>query len=70
MIDDKKRSELEQSIAAMRELFPHCWRALYDGCISENFSEAQSMDLVKTYILSQNPHGIRPSNDGGSENQK
>ena len=67
MLNDKQRSDLEQAIAGMREVFPSSWRQLYEGCIEEGFTEKQSMDLVKTYILSQNPFGIRPCDGSATD---
>ena len=66
MLSPKQRSEIEQDIATMRDIYPRTWRQLFLGCVKEGFTPAQSMDLVKTYILSQNIVGIRPSNDGGA----
>jgi len=60
MLDDKIRSEVEQAQAAMVELWPSLWRQLFLRNIEEGFTEGQSMDLVKAYILSTNVHGSRP----------
>lgn len=61
--------EIDQSIAAMRNLFPRAWRQMYLGAVDAGFTEAQAMDLVKTYILSQNPYGIHPPDSGGANNE-
>lgn len=62
MLDPEMIAKLEQAAAAMLEVAPVLskqWKALYDGCMNEGFTAEQSMQLVKAYILSQNPHGIR-----------
>jgi len=66
MLDNQKRSELEQAIAGLSELLPRTWKSIYNGCLEVGFDSQLAMDLVKTYILSQNPFGIRPPNDGGA----
>jgi len=58
MLDPKMAAEIEQGVAAIRELFPPVWRALSQECLKEGFTEAEAMDLVKTYILSQAPNGV------------
>lgn len=50
MLDDKKRAELDQNLAAMLEYFPVQWRQLYLRLIEEGFEEPQALDLLKTYI--------------------
>lgn len=67
MLDGAKRQEIEQSLASLGELLPRSWRVLFDGCKNEGFTPEQSMDLLKTYILSQNSCGIRPPNDGTAQ---
>lgn len=64
MLDARKRRDLDEAVAALSEVLPITWRQLYKGCISEGFSSEQAMGLVKTYILSQNPYGIAPPNEG------
>lgn len=58
MLDAKMNSQLEQSRAALGEYMPPLWRALYDGCLASGFTEPQSLELVKAYILSQSPFGV------------
>ncbi len=60
MLSEKVRAEVEQGIAEFVEVFPSVWHQLFEKCVKEGFSEEQAMDLVKTYILSQNAYGIRP----------
>ena len=52
--------KLEQELANIRDTLPHLWWALYQGCVSAGFGELQSFALLQTYILAQNPFGIRP----------
>ncbi len=52
MLDDKKRAETEQSIAAIRETLPAMWWGMYQGCIDQGFSTEQAMSLVEMQILS------------------
>lgn len=57
MLDSRKQAEVEQSITGMCELMPPFWRQLYLKLIKEEFTEIQSLELVKCFILSQ---GIAP----------
>lgn len=57
MLDGPERQNLEQAIAQAGEIFPRTWREVFNGCIREGFNHHESMELLKTYILSQNPHG-------------
>ncbi len=43
-------AELDQARAELKELFPSAWKALYDGCLDEGFTEAQAMELLKAFI--------------------
>ncbi len=60
MLDDKQRAQIDQNLATMKELLPPIWMGLFVGCQDAGFNELQAFDLVKTYILSQNPNGTRP----------
>lgn len=64
-MDDRTRAEIDQGLAAARETITALWWSMFVGAKEKGFSEQQAIDLVKTYILSQNPNGIRPPNDGG-----
>ena len=57
---DAYNPELEKGLVAARETMPRIWWALYCGCLQVGFSDSQSLSLVHTYLLSQNPYGIRP----------
>lgn len=59
MLDDKIRADFDQAKSTLAETFPPWWRELYVSCIREGFSEEESMDLVKTYILSCSPNGVK-----------
>ncbi len=52
-MDDKERAELDQQTALVADLLVPLWRRLYINCIKEEFTELESMELVKTYIMSQ-----------------
>lgn len=43
-------AELDQAKAELKELFPAMWKSIYDGCLDEGFTEAQSMELLKAFI--------------------
>lgn len=47
----KQIHEVEQATAFITEHLPSLWRQIYDNCIKEGFTEKQSMELLKTYIL-------------------
>lgn len=51
MLDDKKRLELDQSIAFFVDFVPTTWRRLYVRLVEEGFTEQQALELVKTYIM-------------------
>ena len=50
MLDDKARAEFDQSAELLGEALPAMWKRIYDGCREQGFSEADSRDLLKTYI--------------------
>ena len=60
MIDPKKQAEMDQMSSTIAELCPPLWRALFKGCCREGFSEEQSLELVKAFILKDNCEGIKP----------
>ena len=41
------------------------WFAIYQGCLGAGFDASQAMSLLQTYLLSQNPNGIRPNDGSG-----
>jgi hypothetical protein len=59
MLDDKERAEFDQAQATLVETFPPLWRGLYRNCMEVGFSEEEAMELVKTYILSCSPNGVK-----------
>jgi len=52
MLDPKLQQEMEQGSAMLAEALPPLWRQLFVNLQKERFSELQSMELLKTYILS------------------
>lgn len=63
-------SEREQQLAQARDSVPPLWWALYQGGLAAGFDEKQSFMLLQTFILSQNPYGIRPSDGFGPKNEE
>lgn len=51
-MNEKEQSDFEQSVAAIAESYPPMWRRMYLNLLSEGFSKDESMDLLKTFILS------------------
>lgn len=51
MLNDQKRAELDQAMVAIAEFLPPLWRQLYIKLIEQEFTETQSLELVKTYIM-------------------
>lgn len=60
MLDPIKQQQIEQSVAAMVEMWPPVWKGLYDRCIKQGFNEAQAMELVKAFIVGQAAGKIVP----------
>ena len=58
MIDPKQQADLDQAAAFLAEAIPPTCRSIYTGLIQEGFTEAQAMDLVKTWLMSIH---MRPS---------
>lgn len=58
MLDQKMAAMIEQGRATMIEYMPPLWRGLYEASIREGFSQSESLELLKAYILSQCPHGV------------
>ncbi len=57
MLDDEIRSKIDQSTALMAEMWPPMWRNIYLSLVKEGFTEVESLDLLKVFILSQGTHG-------------
>lgn len=51
--DDQSKSlaDFDQAAATMAESFPPLWRRLYVNLMAEGFSHADTMDLLKAYIM-------------------
>lgn len=56
-----------QRMAAIRDGLPRLWMSLYQGSVDSGFSKEQAFILVQTWILAQNPKGIRPVETDGPE---
>ena len=48
----------EQLLAHVAECYPSHWKRLYDNLVEAGFSEAQAMEVFKTYILSMGVNGV------------
>ena len=51
MLNDEKRRELDQAMAAICEFLPPVWRQLYVKLVEEQFTRQQAFELVKTYVM-------------------
>lgn len=60
----------DEFLASVRDGLPPMWFAIYQGCIATGFDERQSFALLQTYLLSQNPNGIRPPDEAGPSSNK
>jgi len=45
--------KLDEGVTFSTDYFPRLWRRYFERLIEEGFSETQSLELVKTYIISQ-----------------
>lgn len=62
MLDDKKRQEVEQGLAELKETFPAYLWAMYEGSMEVGFTERQAMEIVVATI--QKPWTEEPPDDG------
>lgn len=44
-------TELDQALAQSVDTFPTLWWGIYKNCIKEGFTEEQTMELLKTWII-------------------
>jgi hypothetical protein len=51
--------------AELRDTVPRMWWNLYQGAVQAGFDQRQAFALVQTFILAQNPNGIRPPESAG-----
>ena len=51
MLDSKKMAEVDQSIAALKEIFIPSLKAYYDECIKVGFSKDQAFQLTLSFQL-------------------
>jgi hypothetical protein len=61
MLDPAARAMFDQGMAAMMELMPSLWHNLFIELQKTGFTESQSFDLLKVYILSQGINGVKLS---------
>lgn len=57
--------DISQNLAAVRDSMPRLWYALYQGSLAAGFDRTQAFNLVQTWILAQNPKGVKPSDADG-----
>lgn len=50
MLSDKDRSEIEQAIAGVSELYPRMLKSMYDSLIREGFNENTALQLTKVMM--------------------
>ena len=60
----------DEELTTVRNTIPRLWWNIYQGCITAGFNELQSFILTQTYILGQNPYGIRPNDTSGPKTDK
>jgi len=51
-------AEFQRTHETIGLLLPPMWRVLYTRAVAEGFTEAEALELVKVYILSQCPYGV------------
>lgn len=51
-------AKFDQMTAAMADTYPPMWRRFFESCVAQGFTEAQSLALVQTYIMSFCPFGV------------
>ena len=59
MLDPEVQSKLEQSQAFLIEYLPTTWRRLFERLKAEGFNDDESLELVKTYIISAGSNGTK-----------
>ncbi len=52
MLNDKDRAEFDQGKATLVEIYPPLWWGLYEANMKLGFTPDQSLDLIKTYMMS------------------
>ena len=65
MTSEPNPQQRETDFIQIRNTMPRLWWNLYQGCLQNGFDERSALSLVQTFILSQNPHGIRPDGPFG-----
>jgi hypothetical protein len=68
--ENQPNPRIEEALNTARELVPRMWWNVYQGCVQAGFDSGQSFTLLQTYILAQNPNGIRPNDPQGPASDK
>lgn len=55
----------EEDYVTIRNAIPRLWWNMYQGSLQYGFTPEQAFQLLQTYILAQNPNGIRPPDGHG-----
>ena len=55
----ESQRQFDEAMTALIDIHPRMWRSMYLRLVEEGFNESQSLELVKVFILSQCPSGIR-----------
>lgn len=67
---ERSRHKREQLLADLRDSLPRMWYGIYQGSVDVGFTPLQAFTLVQTFILSQNPTGIRPNPVEGPQSDR
>lgn len=52
MLNPEEQADLDQKLSQAADSLPLIWWRLYENCLASGFNENQSLELVKTHILS------------------
>lgn len=52
MLSDKDRASLDQGQAIIVEVIPPLLRSFYKKLVDEGFSDAEALELTKSYLVS------------------
>jgi len=59
-MNQEEKAAFDQALALFRDTIPIAWYSMYQGCRQAGFTKAESMSLLKTYILGFASNGINP----------
>lgn len=54
----KRQAEFDRAMASIGDTLPPLWRRLFMNNREEGFTDSESFELLKVYILSQCPFGV------------